>query len=218
MFPGLSPHSHCNYTPGVKPSSAVRQAYGAEKYLTLGVVLQQALLICSLFNMAILALWSQLHHLLRLAGTLPFRCLQKYGSKCCRLCETVVAHIQSRRQCHQCISLLSLLEIVLPSTASIRAGQPEDIIEGAVRYLLLSLPALWATALTECLKRYLLAQARCSASNTPHASSLAPRSSPCQRHNHNLPVTSWSTTECLKGSLPEIEWQNGQSKLMLCGC
>ena len=39
-----------------------------------------------------------------------------------------------------------------------RAGQQPDIVAGAVLYLKLSGPALYCYAISECLKRYLLAQ------------------------------------------------------------
>jgi hypothetical protein len=41
-----------------------------------------------------------------------------------------------------------------------RAGQDEDIVRGAMLYLYLSLPALWCYSVVECVKRYLLSQAR----------------------------------------------------------
>lgn len=39
-----------------------------------------------------------------------------------------------------------------------RAGQRPEIVAGAVLYLKLSGPALYCYAISECLKRYLLAQ------------------------------------------------------------
>jgi len=41
-----------------------------------------------------------------------------------------------------------------------RAGQDEGIVRGAMLYLYLSLPALWCYSVVECVKRYLLSQAR----------------------------------------------------------
>ena len=44
------------------------QAFGAGKYLHLGVLLQRALLICSCGMACTLAVWTQLDRLLLLAG------------------------------------------------------------------------------------------------------------------------------------------------------
>ena len=44
------------------------QAYGAGNYGALGIVLQQALVISTLTFAAIFGLWTQIHHLLLLAG------------------------------------------------------------------------------------------------------------------------------------------------------
>ncbi|EIE25012.1 MATE efflux family protein [Coccomyxa subellipsoidea C-169] len=82
------------------------QAYGAGNYGALGIVLQQAVVISTAVFALILALWTQVHHLL------------------------------------------------------LAAGQRKEIVDGAVMYLLLSAPALYCYVIAECLKRYLLAQAR----------------------------------------------------------
>lgn len=44
------------------------QAYGARNYGALGIVLQQAVVISTAVFALILALWTQVHHLLLLAG------------------------------------------------------------------------------------------------------------------------------------------------------
>lgn len=44
------------------------QAFGAGRYLQVGVVLQRALLICTLAMLGVLVIWSQLDRLLLLAG------------------------------------------------------------------------------------------------------------------------------------------------------
>ena len=46
-------------------------------------------------------------------------------------------------------------------THLVRAGQQADIVAGAVHFVLLNGPALYAYTLAECLKRYLMAQASC---------------------------------------------------------
>ena len=59
-----------------QPSSArpeplnpqIVQAFGAGQYTRVGVVLQRALLICSLAMLAVILLWTQLKRLLLLAG------------------------------------------------------------------------------------------------------------------------------------------------------
>ena len=48
--------------------SVVPQAYGARNYGALGVVLQQAVVISTAVFLLILALWTQVHHLLLAAG------------------------------------------------------------------------------------------------------------------------------------------------------
>ena len=55
-----------------EPKSRSLQAYGAGQYTHVGVVLQRALLICSIAMLGVLLLWTQLADLLLLAGdTLP---------------------------------------------------------------------------------------------------------------------------------------------------
>ena len=44
------------------------QAYGAGNYGALGIVLQQAVVISTITFAAIFVLWTQIHHLLLLAG------------------------------------------------------------------------------------------------------------------------------------------------------
>lgn len=46
------------------------QAYGARNYGALGIVLQQAVVISTAVFLVILALWTQVHHLLLAAGAL----------------------------------------------------------------------------------------------------------------------------------------------------
>ena len=47
------------------------QAYGAKKYATVGVVLQRALLITTIFNLMCVAMWGKAEHLMLLMGQDP---------------------------------------------------------------------------------------------------------------------------------------------------
>ena len=57
-----------------------------------------------------------------------------------------------------------------------RAGQRPEIVSGAVLYLKLSGPALYCYAISECLKRYLLAQVCkiCESTCCPHTRPCRP--------------------------------------------
>ena len=194
------------------------QAYGAGNYGALGIVLQQALVISTLTFGAIFALWTQIHHLLLLAGLLsspalylhcrdlscwPNSCPDGMAWHCLSLlqaspvCQSLpsmpdgVACLQSACSGLRTVSVLHRISLcaaccTLPpaegplsrggTCGCMRAGQHQDIVDGAVLYLRLSAPALYCYVVAECLKRYLLAQGVVTPATlvTAFAAALAP--------------------------------------------
>ena len=51
------------------------QVFGAKNYGAIGIILQRAVLICTLASFAIAATWSQMHRLLVALGVNPFHYL-----------------------------------------------------------------------------------------------------------------------------------------------